>query len=112
MLFRKHHIQMIIDGTKTQTRRIWKTPHAVVGRIHPARTNYYQKKVDCPKIKILKVYTQPLGEMTEEDAQKEGGYTLERFKQIWLKINRVPLDPNEVVHVVEFEYIGEGNEVE
>lgn len=111
MLFKNHHVKMIENGTKTVTRRQWKTPHAVEGRIHPVQVKMYQPKSECPKIKILKVYTQPLGEMTEEDARKEGGYTLEQFKEIWLKINRVPLDPDEVVHVVEFEYIGEGNEV-
>lgn len=98
---------MIIDGTKTATRRMWKTPHAVEGRIHPAKTNYYQKKVDCPLILIKKVYKQKLGDMTEEDARKEGGYTLEKFKGMWEGINKVPWDDNQEVYVIEFEHMKE-----
>lgn len=107
MLFKPHHIDMIRQGTKTATRRRWKTTHAVAGRIHPVQVKMYQPKSECPKIKILKVYKQPLGEMTEEDAMKEGGYTLKGFEEIWRDISGVPLDPLEVVYVVEFEHVKE-----
>ncbi len=40
--------------------------------------------------------------MTEEDAKKEGGYSLKEFKEVWRDINGA-WDPELEVWVVEFE---------
>jgi len=111
MLFKSEHIEMIRKGIKTATRRRWKIARARKGGTYAVQKRMYQLRTESPIIKANSVYVQPLGEMTEEDAKKEGGYTLEEFKQRWEEINGVPFDPEEVVHVVEFDYIGEGNEV-
>jgi hypothetical protein len=47
--------------------------------------------------------------MRNKDADREGGYTLTEFKQIWLDINGSLLNPDKIVTVVEFECIGPGN---
>lgn len=108
MLFKPHHIDMIRKGIKTATRRRWKRSHAKTGGTYAVQKKMYEPRVECPIIKANRVYVQRLGDMTEEDARKEGGYTMEQFKQIWLDVCGVPLDPNEAVHVVEFDYVGEG----
>ncbi len=107
MLFKPEHIKMIEDGIKTVTRRLWKTPYAKVGGTYAVQIKMYQLRKDCPIIKATKVYRQPLGKMTEEDAQKEGGYTLEQFKARFEEITKKPWDPDVVPYVVEFEHLKE-----
>lgn len=117
MLFKPHHIEQIQIGLKTVTRRRWKKPHAKRDGTYSVQIRMFQRRDECPMIRAEDVYLQPLGEMTESDARKEGGwydddgyfhqYTLETFKKAWKKINGVDLDPNEVVYVVEFECISE-----
>jgi hypothetical protein len=41
--------------------------------------------------------------MTEQEAQAEGGYTLDGYKQIWKEINGSWND-DEIVWVVDFEF--------
>jgi hypothetical protein len=56
---------------------------------------------------VVDVYEQPLGEMNETDAQREGGYTLAEFKETWEAINgEDSWDDSKEVWVVEFEYAG------
>jgi len=59
--------------------------------------NCYVQVTDC--------YQEPLGEMTDANAREEGGYDLAGFREAWEAING-EWDPELVVDVVEFEYIG------
>ena len=43
MLFKKEHKEMILSGTKTQTRRIWKRPMVKVGGIYKAKLKMMSK---------------------------------------------------------------------
>ena len=97
---------MILQGRKTATRRIWKRNNANVGAVHKIRTDYSKRYYG--KIKITGRYSQRLGDMTEEDALKEGGYSLKEFKEVWIKING-SWDDEQVVEVVEFKLV-EGTE--
>lgn len=47
-----------------------------------------------------------MGDISEEDARAEGGYTVEEFKEVWKRIHG-SWNPNEEVWVVEFERITE-----
>ena len=107
MLFQKDHIKLIKRGEKVVTRRRWKRWHAKVNGVYPCQVKMYQSKKECPLIKCIKRYEQKLGDMTEDDALKEGGYTLKEYKELWRDINGVPFDEEEVVKVVEFEYVEE-----
>lgn len=77
----------------------------------PCHTYYAKEYMYQPKAEarvwyhVARVYTQRLGDMTEEDARKEGGYTLEEFKKVWEEINETPWNPDEVVYVYEFERV-------
>lgn len=101
LLFKEYHMQLILKGTKTATRR----KH--VNRRRPGRVIRLKKSYTLywdVWIVITKAYRQKLGDMTEEDAQKEGGYTLEEFKKVWESING-KWDPEEEVWVYEFHVV-------
>lgn len=103
ILFKEQHMKPIQKGEKTQTRRLWKAPRAKVGSVHLAKTQMLSTQYFA-KLKILDVRLERLGDITPEDARKEGGYTVDEFKSIWWQINK-SWDPELMVYVVEFESI-------
>lgn len=108
LLFKDRHIPLIREGTKTATRRDWDDNyHGVTeGQVYAAVTEMFTslEKADC-FIRVVDHYEEPLGEMTHEDALKEGGYSVEDFREAWRQING-DYDSEQVVDVVEFEYVG------
>jgi len=52
-------------------------------------------------LEITDVYRKKLGEFDEEDARREGGYSLAQFKKVWMAIHG-KWDPDETVNVVCF----------
>jgi hypothetical protein len=103
MLFKPEHLQMILAGTKTATRRIWKKPMVKVGNIYKAKLKMLSRDYFA-KIKVTKMFKQELGEMTDEDARKEGYKNIMAFHEIWIKINGAWQD-NLLVDVIEFEVV-------
>jgi len=98
MIFQKEHIRLILEGKKTQTRR----RHVRVlklGRVYRIQRSWYEW-TDI-RIVITRAFQQRLGDITEEDAEKEGGYAIEEFRKTWEKING-NWDSAEVVWVYEF----------
>jgi len=57
------------------------------------------------KIRVNSLYQQPLGEMTQQDALKEGYTILRDFRLEWEDLYG-RWDPQQTVWVVEFTYIG------
>ena len=103
MLFKKEHKEMILSGTKTQTRRIWKRPMVKVGGIYKAKLKMMSKDYFA-KIKVTKLYKQSLPDMTLEEIKKEGYNSYTEFMEIWKEINgdhTVLL----YVDVIEFEVV-------
>lgn len=110
LLFKPYHVFPIVASTlypmtvvptraKTETRRAWGKPRAKIGSTHLCRLDFTDNYF--AKVNIRDVYKQPLGEMTEEAAMNEGGYTLEEYGRLWQIINKKPLNPLEEVFVVE-----------
>jgi hypothetical protein len=107
-LFKPRHIDAIRDGTKTATRRDWADNHPRPSEddIRMAVTEMFTSDEECDcYIRVTDVYQEPLGEMNHEDARKEGGYDMAGFREAWKQING-DWDPELVVDVVEFEYVG------
>ena len=52
-------------------------------------------------LQITDVVRKRLSEFTAEDAQREGGYTLPQFREMWER-QIGPWDPNETVYLVQF----------
>lgn len=92
---------MILECTKTTTRRNWSKSCVIVGHDYPVKTKMISKETHC-RIKVLNVYQQRLGEMNDLDANKEGYKNLEEFKQIWIEINGF-WNQNMNVFVIDFE---------
>lgn len=110
LLFKPEHIDQIRNGTKTVTRRDWSSNYARPneGTVQMATPEMFTTEEECDCfIRIESVYDQPLGEMTEDDAAAEGGYTLPEFRDVWERINGDgSWNPDQEVVVVEFEYVG------
>jgi ParB family chromosome partitioning protein len=91
----------LLDGTKIQTCRI-EAPdpkvkagamvHAVVWEPHIA------------SLRITSVERKKLRYFDEEDAKREGGYTLEEFKRKWERMHG-EWDSNKLIYVIHFEKV-------
>jgi len=125
ILFKPYHVNSILHGLKTCTRRLgfkrWN-----VGSIHEAKTKYTSDSCFA-HLRIFKVYQQQLKFMTINDANAEGGYTIHDckitpvnketlqtcqscshyktcFQVVWTKING-SWNPEEHVWVIYFECV-------
>ena len=103
MLFKPKHKEMILNGTKTATRRAWKKPMVKIGGIYKAKLQMLSKDY-FTKIKVTKLFKQQLIDMDFKDIKKEGYNSLEDFKEVWIKINGF-WDTDTEVYVIEFEVI-------
>jgi len=101
ILFKEWLIGDILKGKKTQTRRDWKKAQAKVGSIHLVKTQMLSKYYLC-KIRITGIRKELLGDITEEDALKEGCESVKDFITIWKQMNG-SWDPEKIVFVIDFE---------
>ncbi|OPY24958.1 MAG: hypothetical protein A4E26_00073 [Methanobacterium sp. PtaU1.Bin097] len=102
MLFKPEHVEMIKNGTKTQTRRNWKRRMVKPGGIYKVKTEMLSKDYHC-KIKVTDVRKEMLYGLTVEDAQKEGYNSIEEYEKVWESING-SFD-NICVYVIDFELL-------
>jgi hypothetical protein len=71
MLFKRRHIELILSGRKTQTRRLPdKSANYHVGRVYGIRDRWFSKPE--AHILITRKFRQKLGEISCEDVKKEG----------------------------------------
>jgi ParB/RepB/Spo0J family partition protein len=96
--FRLSHMDPILKGDKTQTSRkgipdpkvrVGATIHAAVWEPHFA------------ELTITSIERKRLGDFTEKDARKEGGYKLEQFREVWKNLHG-EWNENESVYVIQF----------
>lgn len=109
ILFQDRHLPLIREGAKTATRRDWAENYGrpKPGRVYGAVTEMFVEAADVECwIRISDVYRQPLGEMTGRDFDAEGGYSEDEFREIWVDLHG-DWDPDLVVDVVEFVYVGD-----
>lgn len=105
MLFKPEHIEMIVAGTKTETRRMWKDlPRCHVESVHQVKRLIFTKD-HFGYIFIWRIQRDHLNDITEEGAKKEGGYTREEYLNLFHRIYPKAGD-NPEVWVVSFKYIG------
>lgn len=96
--FRLSHMQPILNGGKTQTtRKSIPDPKVKVGaRVHAAVWEPH-----FADLIISSIERKRLGDFTEEDAKREGGYTLEQFRNVWKSIHGEWND-DESAYVIHF----------
>ena len=91
----------LLEGTKTQTSRTdLPDPKVKVGAI--VHAVIWEPHV--MELRITSIERKRLRYFDEEDARREGGYTLEEFKKIW-KETRGEWDGNQLVYVIHFEKV-------
>lgn len=119
VLFKDYHIAEIRSGSKTETRREWDEPQVKEGNIYMAVSSsmvpdgvspIFASHDDCDcYIRVLDVEQQQLGEMTDEEARREGDYEdLEDFKDNGYEAvyGEGSWDPTKEVYRVQMEYVG------
>lgn len=99
--FRLSHMKPILDGAKVQTSRTGiPNPKVKVGAIvHAAvwEPHFADLRITYIERKRLKYFD-------EEDAKREGGYTLEDFKKVWKDIHG-EWNEDQFVYVIHFEKV-------
>ncbi len=93
--FSKIHADAILNHSKTQTSRKTKDPKLQLGAIVKAQITHFAD------LEITDVYRKKLGDFDEEDAKREGGYTLEEFERVWKKLHG-EWNPGESVYIIRF----------
>ena len=108
MLFKPEHKDMILNGTKTATRRNWKKPMVKVGGVYKCKTKLFSKDYFA-LIKVTKLYKQQIIDMSFDDVKKEGYKTIEEFEEVFKRVNKIKgyLDTDIELDVVEFRLINE-----
>jgi hypothetical protein len=99
LIFKRQFLDRIVGGKKTATRRASR-PRAKPGGIYRMKAGLFEDLPD--RIRVLRVYPRRLSGMTSEEALKEGFLPGARE---WTGIYR-SWDDDQVVWVVEFEYLG------
>lgn len=85
LLFKPYHVLPILDGTKVETRRIWKKPRVRVGSVQQAKTEMFGAPFAL--LEILDVHREAFQCVTEADAKAEGGYSRAEFVRLFFAIN-------------------------
>lgn len=104
ILFEPEHVQLILQGIKTQTRRTgkhrWK-----IGAIRQAKTGY-KKDSEFAKIRILAVRQERLVDISESDALAEGYKSIREYMDVFIRIYG-SWNGKSMVWVIDFELVNE-----
>jgi len=107
-IFKRKHIRKILEGRKTQTRRLHKHTWKL-GKTYAIRDSWFGKPQG--HIIITRKFRQKLGEISLEDVKKEGYSRLEDFRRAWEEIHGLgSWDPEQLVTVYEFQTVIEKTE--
>ena len=98
LIFRYSHMRSIIDGIKIQTSR--KALDSKIKKGEIIKANLWQPNF-C-QLRVKKIERKKLKDFDEEDAKREGGYTLEEFKEVWRSLHGI-WNPDETVNIIHFE---------
>ncbi|MBE0512964.1 ParB/RepB/Spo0J family partition protein [Candidatus Bathyarchaeota archaeon] len=99
--FRLSHMKPILDDIKVQTSRTGvPDPKVKVGAVVHASV----WEPHFADLRITMIERKRLRYFDEEDAKKEGGYTLEQFKRVWKEIHG-EWNEDQFVYVIHFEKV-------
>jgi hypothetical protein len=93
LTFQPEHVQLILDGRKTQTRRIWKRRRAVPGAKHWAATKRFDPETRFALLDILRVWQERLDAISHEDAVAEGYQSRADYLDAFMRIYHPSIKP-------------------
>ncbi|MCW3991187.1 MAG: ASCH domain-containing protein [Candidatus Bathyarchaeota archaeon] len=85
LIFKRKYLDRIVGGEKTATRRASR-PMVKPRGIYRMRAGFFEYLPD--RIRVLRIYTQRMSDMTSEDVLKEGFASPEEFRLEWTGIYR------------------------
>jgi len=97
-IFKRRNLRKVLAGEKVQTRRIHKYTWTI-GKTYAAKDRWFSKPQG--HITITRKFRQLLGDVSTQDAKKEGFSSLEEFKQEWTELHG-SWNPDEIVICYEF----------
>ena len=104
MIFTKDNAFKILDGKKTQTRRMWLKPAVKVGNIYKAQL-YSWREPWFAKIKVIRLWKWDGENISQEDAIAEGYGSPDEFMFHYLELNmKLDLAGREN-YAIEFEVV-------
>jgi ParB/RepB/Spo0J family partition protein len=98
MSFNHRHYKAVVAGKKTQSTRRRLDPGVHEGVVVRAAVVHFAD------LEIEQVVRKRLADITAEDAEQEGGYTPEQFKEYWARVYG-SWQPDEMVYVVQFKVL-------
>jgi len=103
ILFKPEHKDLILKDEKTQTRRRGKLRWKI-GAVHQAKLNFNKGSKPFAHLKIIAVREERLGDISKDDAQREGYASVDEYIQVFKQIYG-GWDPEEKVWVIDFERV-------
>ena len=97
-IFKRKYIDLILQGKKTQTRRISRY-RLKIGKAYAIRTGMLEPAQ--ARIRIIRAWRQQLRDLTPEDVRKEGFNSFTEFRQAWIEIYG-SWNPDQIVTAYEF----------
>jgi len=97
-IFKRKHLNLILQGTKTQTRRISRYK-LKIGKAYAIRSKMLEPAQ--ARIIITRAWKQQLRNLTPEDIHKEGFNSFTEFRQAWIDIYG-SWNPDQIVTAYEF----------
>ena len=97
-IFKRNHLRKVLAQEKTQTRRTHKYTWTI-GKTYAIRDRWFSKPQG--HITVTRKFRQRLGDISPEDAKKEGFNCIEDFKQEWIKLYG-NWNPDQIVICYEF----------
>jgi hypothetical protein len=97
-IFKRKHLNLILQGKKTQTRRISRY-RLKIGKAYAIRSKMLEPAKT--RITITRAWRQQLRDLTPEDVHKEGFNSFTEFRQAWIDIYG-SWNPDQIVAAYEF----------
>jgi len=97
-IFKPKHLNLILQGKKTQTRRISRY-RLKIGKAYAVRSKMLEPAQ--ARIIIIRAWRQQLRDLTPEDVRKEGFNSFTEFRQAWKEIYGT-WNPDQIVTAYEF----------
>jgi len=97
-IFKRKHLNLILKGTKTQTRRISRY-RLKIGKAYAVRSKMLEPAQ--ARIVITRAWRQQLRNLTPEEVRKEGFNSFTEFREAWIDIYG-NWNPDQIVAAYEF----------